>query len=142
MDVKKGAHMDESRLCGSCHTVIVPALPVGYQGDDPLNDTSLRIAYEQTTYWEWRNSWYETERTQDGLNCQGCHMTPHGGEQRIARCQWNCGSDQKINPKNRKRPHPSGQAIDIPEGSSSSGPRSKTPQTQRFQRFRRLTGFI
>ena len=84
VSLNQGKHMDEAKLCGSCHTVIVPALPVGYDGDNPLTDPDVKIAYEQTTYWEWRNSVFENERKASGLACQGCHMTPHEGKKLIA----------------------------------------------------------
>jgi len=80
----------ESKLCGSCHTVIVPALPVGYEipknerGDkkyrDPFHDPEVPLSFEQTTYFEWRNSQFENEvRTSNpsAITCQGCHMAYH-----------------------------------------------------------------
>ena len=80
MSAKYGEHMGEARLCGSCHIVLVPALPVGYEGTDPNHDEHLEIAFEQTTYWEWRNSIYQNERDPTGdlpAPCQVCHMHPH-----------------------------------------------------------------
>lgn len=83
-----GKQMTESRHCGSCHTVLVPAIPVGYSGTDPQNDPNLHLTYEQTTYWEWRNSIFQDEKEPvggDARTCQSCHMASHRpGRQRIA----------------------------------------------------------
>jgi hypothetical protein len=89
-----GDQIHESRLCGSCHTVIVPALEVGYELpegiDNPFDDPEVKMSFEQTTYFEWRNSRYENEiRPQaEGITCQGCHMPAHGAH-RIANIQSN-----------------------------------------------------
>jgi hypothetical protein len=85
------AHTGEAKLCGSCHTVIVPALPVAYEGTDPHNDPALRLAFEQTTYWEWRNTVFQNEREPKGevpAPCQVCHMFPHN-RTRIANIENN-----------------------------------------------------
>lgn len=63
-------HISESRLCASCHTVIVRAL------DDQGTANGPEIA-EQTTYLEWRNSDFQNEHDPAGpraMTCQGCHM--------------------------------------------------------------------
>jgi hypothetical protein len=52
----RGAQIEDSALCGSCHTVIVPG-PSG-----PV--------VEQATYLEWRSSRYATT----GETCQSCHV--------------------------------------------------------------------
>ena len=71
-------------LCGSCHTVLVPALPVGYQlppdVPSPFADPHMKMSFEQTTYFEWRNSMYENEQQpfrNTAITCQGCHMASH-----------------------------------------------------------------
>lgn len=74
------AQISEAKLCGSCHLIIVPSIPKGYSGSDPANDPDLQLVYEQTTYWEWRNSFWENESKSSGLACQGCHMAPHRGD--------------------------------------------------------------
>lgn len=51
-----GAHVTDSSLCGSCHTVILPA-PGGE-------------IVEQATYLEWRSS----ELATNGQHCQSCHV--------------------------------------------------------------------
>jgi hypothetical protein len=67
---ERGAHISESRLCASCHTVIVRRLD---ERGAPVGD---EIA-EQTTYLEWRNSAFQDETAPAGpraMTCQGCHM--------------------------------------------------------------------
>jgi hypothetical protein len=59
---KFGAHVQDSALCATCHTLFTPILdPAGkIVGEFP----------EQTPYLEWRNS----DFAQRGQHCQGCHM--------------------------------------------------------------------
>ena len=64
MRAVRGAHIGSSKLCGSCHTVVVP----GIGGDEVL---------EQGTYLEWRASGFSTEAevpTSYAAECQQCHM--------------------------------------------------------------------
>jgi hypothetical protein len=59
-------HMGESRLCASCHTVLVRRLdPTG----QPIGDEIP----EQTTFLEWRASAY-VDSGPRAKTCQGCHM--------------------------------------------------------------------
>ena len=74
----------ESKLCGACHTVLVPALPVGYTLPmgitSPFDDPNMKLSFEQTTYFEWRNSLFENEAntaSTTAITCQGCHMPAH-----------------------------------------------------------------
>lgn len=72
MRAERGAHIGSSKLCGSCHTVVVP----GVAGDEIL---------EQGTYLEWRASGFSTEQaapTAYAADCQQCHMptTDQDGE--------------------------------------------------------------
>lgn len=60
-----GEHIQESALCGSCHTVITPIV------SDTLNKDAYRTGYEQTTYPEWLNSEFSGAK---GKSCQKCHM--------------------------------------------------------------------
>jgi len=57
-----GAHVQDSKLCGTCHTLFTPILDAGGKviGEFP----------EQTPYLEWQNSVYP----QAGRHCQDCHM--------------------------------------------------------------------
>ena len=59
-------HVGESRLCASCHTVLVHAL------DASGTPTGDEIG-EQTTFLEWRDSAY-VEGGERAKTCQGCHM--------------------------------------------------------------------
>ena len=54
------AFHETAEFCGSCHEVIHPALP------------GLHL---EATYTEWKASPY----AQQGITCQGCHMTPGPG---------------------------------------------------------------
>ena len=59
---KHGPHVQDSKLCATCHTLFTPIL-----------DADGRITgefAEQVPYLEWRNSVYP----QRGRHCQDCHM--------------------------------------------------------------------
>ena len=65
-----GAQIGDSALCGSCHTVVPPKLPLG---GGPQEGT----AHEQTTYLEWLNSAFNDTVPQPGphaQSCADCHM--------------------------------------------------------------------
>ncbi len=67
---ERGAHVSQSRLCASCHTVLVRRLD---ERGAPVGDEIP----EQTTYLEWRNSELQDETAPIGpraTTCQGCHM--------------------------------------------------------------------
>jgi hypothetical protein len=80
---KHGAHLADSKLCASCHTVVLPVLDVGKKyspeefsklAENPPPESS---AHEQATYLEWQNSSYTTESAPPGplkQSCQDCHM--------------------------------------------------------------------
>lgn len=93
-DLTNSPQIHESKLCGSCHTVIVPALRVGYGQEEkkshldkngkptenPFLDQQAKMSFEQTTYFEWRNSRYENEvnpKNRTAMTCQACHMASH-----------------------------------------------------------------
>ena len=57
-----GAHVTESSLCGTCHTLETEAL------DAEGNDLGVQLV-EQAPYLEWLNSAFPDERS-----CQDCHM--------------------------------------------------------------------
>jgi hypothetical protein len=65
------AHVRESALCGSCHTLFTPAFrPDGSE----VGVTFL----EQAPYLEWRNSDFQNEADEHGpsaASCQDCHMS-------------------------------------------------------------------
>ena len=56
-----GAHIAESALCGSCHTLITKALGAGGK--------EIATFYEQMPYPEWLHSAYSGKQS-----CQACHM--------------------------------------------------------------------
>lgn len=64
-NVQYGAHIGESELCASCHTLITETVDLGgnYTGGEFV---------EQATYHEWVNSRYD--KSQDNVSCQDCHM--------------------------------------------------------------------
>jgi len=115
---REASHISESKLCGSCHTVLVPALPVGYELPpgitDPFLDPNMKMSFEQTTYFEWRNSTYENEQdpaNPRAIRCQGCHMTPHARETRIVNAESDRfppvqGRDQGMNDFKDHTPYP------------------------------------
>lgn len=78
-----------SRLCGSCHTVILPNVdrPVAPEEQTMLDKEPVEPLFqpfkhtiEQATYLEWFNSAYQDEYPQynktpeRAQSCQGCHM--------------------------------------------------------------------
>jgi hypothetical protein len=71
-----GPHVQDSALCGSCHTLHTRAHGVPGAPSFP----------EQTPYLEWRNSAYSDHdgETETSRSCQACHMT-NFGSLRIAR---------------------------------------------------------
>lgn len=56
-------HMDEARLCSSCHTLIT-------QSVDPVGAFTGGYFVEQATYHEYKNSDYPS----NSIKCQTCHM--------------------------------------------------------------------
>ena len=59
---KYGAHVNQSELCATCHTLFTPT--VDAQGN------IIGSFPEQTPYLEWKNSQYSSQNVQ----CQDCHM--------------------------------------------------------------------
>ena len=88
----EGAHIQESALCGSCHTLLTKPAPDA--PDFP----------EQTPYLEWRNSVYSTEgeRSDQSKSCQDCHMRDLG-TQTIARSP--AGGDFNLEDRPHYRSH-------------------------------------
>jgi hypothetical protein len=91
------SYIRSAPMCGTCHVVILPAVPAGYAKGapipspqqapkytrpstcpssqktwtgDPLTDPCVPLGYEQLTYFEWLNSGYSTGAD----NCLNCHM--------------------------------------------------------------------
>ena len=69
---EQAAHIRESELCASCHTLITKAI-----GPDGRVIGSLP---EQMNYQEWRHSAFAAERR----GCQSCHMPAAAGPVRVA----------------------------------------------------------
>jgi hypothetical protein len=64
------AHMDESAMCGTCHTLRT-------QPHAPDGSALGGLFTEQAPYLEWRNSVYSTETPDPdplAASCQACHM--------------------------------------------------------------------
>ena len=76
-----GAHITESALCGSCHTLETEAL-------DPQGEPVGARLLEQAPYLEWRNSVFSTEVSEPGpeaASCQACHMPTRDEDGRTIR---------------------------------------------------------
>jgi mono/diheme cytochrome c family protein len=86
---KHDSFIKSSRLCGSCHTVILPNVdqPVAREDRTMLDKDPVEPLFqpfkhtiEQATYLEWFNSAYQDEYPQynktpeRAQSCQGCHM--------------------------------------------------------------------
>jgi len=88
-----GEHVTQSKLCGSCHTLVTHAL-------DDAGQPSGTPFHEQTPYLEWRNSAFSNEGP-DGQplaeprgfsrTCQDCHLPQHDvdGEAIVTRLAHN-----------------------------------------------------
>lgn len=75
-----GAHIKESRLCGTCHTLHTPVV------DDATGRLTGAQFPEQMPYREWEASRYGRA---EGQSCQGCHMPAAQGAVRITnRPDW------------------------------------------------------
>jgi hypothetical protein len=61
MEPQKGAHIQRSELCATCHTLFTPAI----DGDGRI----IGEFAEQVPYLEWKHSEFAAER-----DCQSCHM--------------------------------------------------------------------
>lgn len=67
-----GAHVGQSELCATCHTLFTPWLD---------NEGQVGGTFpEQVPYMEWLNSLYPAQ----GLSCQGCHMPQSATAQDIS----------------------------------------------------------
>lgn len=62
MQVRQGEQLQDSAMCGTCHTVITPVV-------DEQGETSGEFV-EQASYLEWLLS----DAAVDGVTCQQCHM--------------------------------------------------------------------
>ena len=64
----------DSKLCASCHMVVVPTLDID-KTYTPASFAAAHTHHEQTTFNEWRNSSYwSPDYEGDTQTCQSCHM--------------------------------------------------------------------
>jgi hypothetical protein len=63
-----GAQVGESKLCASCHTIVLPVYDA--KGNQVMEGGAPKTDFEQTTYFEWLNSSFATQNQ----TCQNCHM--------------------------------------------------------------------
>src|SRR5262249_12009089 len=86
---KYNAYLKSSQLCGTCHTVALPAVEKLLETDHELDEVGkgqtvdlfkkFHHHVEQATYLEWLNSEYENEvnpANPKAKSCQDCHMSP------------------------------------------------------------------
>jgi hypothetical protein len=125
---KHGDFLKSSQLCGSCHTVALPAI------DHPLDEQELAIVdevrkgqtvelfqkchhhVEQATYLEWLNSEYENElhpNNPKAKSCQDCHMAKGLTDERhgidVARLQTRIAAVQDTTYPDAENLAPQGQ---------------------------------
>ena len=76
---KLGPVIGKSKLCGSCHTVLTPQIPLPTGAPDPAASAhgfNYPKAHVQTTYLEWLNSIFndEVNKTDQSKSCMECHL--------------------------------------------------------------------
>ncbi len=81
-----GPVIGQSKLCGSCHTVEPPIIPLTVGKNGPVlsgkeADSRFKRSHEQTTYFEWLNSQYSDEAgvKPTSQSCADCHMPDYFG---------------------------------------------------------------
>jgi hypothetical protein len=92
---KHGEFLKSSQMCGTCHTVALPAvdkpLKSGHGQDEVGKSQTVGLFQkfhhhvEQATYLEWLNSEYENELNKTNpkaKSCQDCHMSPGLADER------------------------------------------------------------
>ncbi len=87
-------HMNESKLCATCHTLSTNTL-------DAEGQATGDLFHEQTPYLEWKNSIFSQEGAA-GRSCQGCHMprvSVDGEELSTAVARSPMGRDFAIDPR-------------------------------------------
>lgn len=83
--IQHGAHMDQSKMCASCHNLKTPYVD---EEGNVLSTTPESEFPEQMPYSEWEHSDYK-----DKQSCQACHMKKVDGVPISTRPRW-------IEPKN------------------------------------------
>ena len=87
MKPKHGEFLRSSQMCGTCHTVSLPAVDMPADAKHPADELNAAQTVplfqkfhhhvEQATYLEWLNSEYENEvnrQNPKAKSCQDCHM--------------------------------------------------------------------
>ena len=99
VEPKHNEYIRQSRMCGTCHTVSLPAIdhPLG-EGEITANQKELQAGesvplfrqyhhhLEQATYLEWLNSRFNNETNPSspaGQSCQDCHMSDRTFEDEV-----------------------------------------------------------
>lgn len=97
---KHSDYLQSSQLCGTCHTVVLPAVEKrmsrGVRGEEHVDGLirsesvplfrQFHHHVEQATYLEWLNSEYENEVNKKnplGKSCQDCHMSTGAKSDRL-----------------------------------------------------------
>jgi len=70
---KHDASITSSKICGSCHTVVLPVLDAKGAPWTPPGHTQPQMAVEQGTYVEWVFSAFRDDGAEP-RSCQNCHM--------------------------------------------------------------------
>lgn len=83
-----GAHMESSKLCGTCHNLKTPFVD---QNGTLLSTTPESEFPEQMPYSEWEHSSYATPNV--NKQCQDCHMTHLDNVKISNRPMWLAGRD-------------------------------------------------
>ncbi len=71
MTPQEGYQIKDSKLCGSCHTIILPVYKAN--GDPVMLNGEQKTFTEQATFYEWLNSAFADNGSKP-QSCQDCHM--------------------------------------------------------------------
>ncbi len=71
MTPQEGDQIKDSKLCGSCHTIILPVYKAN--GDPVMLNGEQKTFTEQATFYEWLNSVFADNGSKP-QSCQDCHM--------------------------------------------------------------------
>jgi hypothetical protein len=72
MTPQEGDQIKSSKLCGSCHTIILPVYRAN--GEPVMENGKQKTFAEQATFLEWLNSEF-ADNGSHPQSCQDCHMT-------------------------------------------------------------------
>src|SRR5271170_5441757 len=71
MTPQEGDQIKDSKLCGSCHTIVLPVYKAN--GDPVMENGEQKTFVEQATFLEWLNSSFADNGSKPE-SCQDCHM--------------------------------------------------------------------